>query len=262
MELRGGMIFYDENRLTDIKSLDGSRPWRRVGTQGDPHGVVFGWSPQTSTQMMVQEEGMFGQDLQDLSGVAAYHLGGHEPGVPTATGMMAITSEGNVKQDVMAKNIAATVVIPVLKFFTAAALKFMSPQEIATTIGVMTPVNLRALVAHDYDIAVEAGASAGTKEARIRAINQAMQPLGMLANVAPQAAIPAIMELTVDLLQLLGQGDTGRYMQAVLMGMGQGGSPAGAQMAAGPNQENEAAMAQQGRTRSVEETRRLPVGRG
>jgi len=248
--------YYDENRLTNLKAMDAARYGGRVPTNGPPRDVIYDTAPQTSTDNMVQEEAMLDKEFQDVSGVTGMHLGTPEPGITrTATGATLATSRGDVKIDTIIQNIALTGVIPVLEFFAACALEYVSPEEVQAIIQSEEPppASFKDLIRNKYAIGVEAGPSATSRNAQIQQVQAAIAAQAQAAQAAPGPAIATLTVLNARLLRLLGHDDLAQYWQMVEQG--QGMAPGGQQQGM-PNTENNAAMAQQGRMPTPQEVRR------
>lgn len=254
-------ILYDRTRQVDIKAWLKARYGGFVGVNGPPASAVFDFAPRTTTANMAAEEQVVDADMRDLTGVTHYHMGSTVQGMQkTATGMSIVTEEGNVKMDVLLANIAQSAIIPLLRFYVACIIRWVPPEEVQQIIGsLMLPPPFRDLRLKDYLISVESGISATSKAARIQNIQYALQSLAQIANVAPELAIPAMLELIVELLPLLGVAQTARFLEAAVSGRAAGGEPAGAGMSALPNYGNEMQRAIQGRTPTVAE-QAAPVG--
>jgi len=252
-------IFYDETRGINLKALLSSRYGGAVGTAGPPGDVVNWFVPRTTTGNMAQEEALMDQEIQDITGVTSLHFGTPAPAqTRTATAAQLVTTEGNVKLDTLLKNMVDTGIIPMVEFFAAAALKYMTPKEIQQIIQSPTPPpHLREVIKRDYNVQVESGVSATSKAAELRNLNTAIMANAQAANFAPNEALAALRLLLAKQLRLLGFGDVAGFYDMVGQGMGQGQAPAGYGQRALPSAEAMQAGAMQGGLQLPEQTRRV-----
>lgn len=256
-------VFVDRNRGIDMESLEAARYGGAVPCDGDPHSAVYDFAPQTSTQIMAQEEAIVESDARHLSGVMESHMGETPSGADTATGISIITQEGNVKLDNILQNIADSQVVPLLRFIVECVKEWMPPDKIADIIGSKNPPPpLKDVLRHDYRVEVESGVSATSKAVRLRNMQAGFQTLGQIANAMPQPALAAMMAILPEWFRLQQLPQVipifEQYAEQLQGAMG----PAGAQQPAMSNMQNDQAMAMQGRSPMPEEQRMLPMGRG
>ena len=251
-------VFYDENRLTNLKALDAARYGGRVPTNGPPGQVVEAWHPQTSTGNMVQEEAMLDREFQQVSGVSATDLNAPSPSdMRTATGATIAANRGGVSKETIIQNINLSSMIPSLEFFAAATIVYVSPEEIQSIIqSFEPPPALKDVLKAQYHIELEAGMTAASKDAELQKVMAAINANAQAANAAPEAAIPTLIMLEERMMHLLGLTDLSGYWKMIAEGKGQEEEPAGQGMTAMPNQQNQDAVAAQGRTVTPNETRR------
>ena len=257
----GSKVAFDETRMLDKKALKGSRYGGMVGTQGDPNKVLKWFVPQTSTAHMMEAERVLDDLMRQITGVNEIKQG-VSPGMAggTATGMSLLAEEGAVVQDIIIESVKHTGVIPVSRFFAAAALRYMSPAEMTAVLGYEDPLpDLRPILEGEYHVDVEAGASATSKAAEQRGLMNALQALGQVVNADPDTISPAMIMTVARLLRLIGEPDIAGYLAKATQGRMGSQGPAAQQVGGMPNMANQTAMDQQGRAPQPEETA-APVG--
>jgi len=257
---QSGKLFVDTTRVQDLDALQKARHGGIVPVSGPPKGSVEWFEPHTSTQGIVQEEAMLERNIMHITGVTNVDMGSREQGVDTATGMTLLTQQGNVIQQTMISLVAMTGVVPPLKFFAECAKRYLTPEELQEIVGSLTlPPALSEVLGHDYDIEVEAGLTAASRDAQIRNIQYTIQALGQLMNAAPQMAGPAMLVLMPELMRLLRQPEAAAKFLSLAPQEG-AQSPAGQQVPGMTGYGNEMAMAQEGRGPTQAEQRALPAG--
>ena len=201
-------VAVDKDRCGNLDNWRDAKYCGVIPVDGNPNNVVADFAPKTSTQGIVQEEMMLDRELQDLTGITDYHMGSSGPGMQkTATGVSILTEEGNAKQDTMLANMAASGIVPVMRWMAAACIRYVKPKEVQEILGSRTtPPPLRAVLEEDYAIELEAGPSAASKAVRARELEYAAQTYGQIVNAAPEVAIPALMAITQERMRLLGLG--------------------------------------------------------
>lgn len=250
MEMTGKML-YDRTKQIDLKALMKARYGGLVGVNGIPDNAVEWMTPRTSTGKMGAEEQVVDSDMRGVSGVTHYHEASTAEGMQkTATGVQAVMSEGDVKMGVLVENTAETLIKPVLRFVTAACLRYVKPREVQKIIGSRTPPPpLSRLGIDDVQIEMASGPHATAKATRIKNLQYALQAYGQLANAAPQVALPQMMRLTEALMPLLGVPGSAAYKP----NMGGEKTPAAANQGGMPNYGGQMALAMQGRQQTPEE---------
>lgn len=257
----GSKVVIDENRLLDVKSVKDARYGGIIRVQGDPNTALKWFVPQTSTAHMMEAERVLDDLMRQVTGVNEIKQG-MSPGMAggTATGMSLLAEEGAVVQDVIIESVKHTGVIPVSRFFAAAALRYMSPAEMTAVLGYEeTLPDLRPILQDEYHVDVEAGASATSKAAEQRGLMNALQALGQVVNADPDTISPAMIKIVARLLKQIGVSDIAGYLEKATQGRTGSQGPAAQQVGGMPNTANQTAMDQQGRTPTPEETP-APVG--
>ncbi len=260
MEL-GSKVVFDETRLLDKKALKDSRYGGMVGVQGKPGDIVDYFVPRTSTAHMMEAEQVLDDLMRQVTGVNEIKQG-MSPGMAggTATGMSLLAEEGAVVQDIIIESVKHSAVIPVGRFFAAAALRYMTPVEMTAILGYEEPLpDIRPILQDEYLVDVEAGASATSKAAEQRGLMNALQALGQVVNADPDTISPAMIMTVARLLRLIGEPDIAGYLAKATQGRMGGQGPAAQQVGGMPNTANQTAMDQQGRSPLPEETP-APVG--
>jgi hypothetical protein len=257
----GSKVVIDETRLLDVKSVKDARYGGIIRVQGDPNTALKWFVPQTSTAHMMEAERVLDDLMRQVTGVTEVKQG-MSPGMAggTATGMSLLAEEGAVVQDIIIENVKHSAVIPVSRFFAAAALRYVEPAEMSAILGYEEPLpDIRPILQDEYHVDVEAGASATSKTAEQRGLMNALQALGQVVNADPDTISPAMIMIVARLLKLSGVSDVAGYLAKATQGRMGGQGPAAQQVGGMPNTANQTAMDQQGRSPLPEETP-APVG--
>lgn len=183
-----------------------------IPVQGDPSTKVF-VPPSLPLSSVTMEVIHYAQtELEEQSGSTKYNKGLDSSSLnSTATGITAILGQSEKRNKMMARSIAEKFFIPIYKFIILLNQKYLEDEQMVR----LTNENVRIRredIEIDYDLVINVGQGAGTREAQIQylmlVLNQIYPQLTPLGIVTPKSWY----NLVCKLLENLGLRDVTQYL--------------------------------------------------
>lgn len=225
-------VFVDERKIDMDALMAGDEV---IPTQGDPNAAVLTPAslPLSSVSMEVIQYAQ--NELENQSGSTRYNQGLDSNSLNrTATGITAIMGASEKRNRLVARSIAERFVIPVFKFLVLLNQLYAEDEQIIRLTNVNVPIRKEDLDI-DYDLIINVGQGAGTREAQIQYLMMVLQQVYPI--LAQQGIVNAKSwyNLVCKLLEALGLRDVSQYLM----------DPESPQAQQAAQQAQEAAAAQQ-----------------
>ena len=204
-----GQKFVDETAVDMDAVLDGDE---YVGVRGNPTAAVM-FPPSIPTDPNAMTLVQYAQnELESQSGSTRYNQGLDSNSLNmTATGISAIMGAADKKIKLIARLLAETAWIPIVKFLILLCQKFIDEGQIVRLLNRDVALRREDLNL-DYDLVVNVGQGAGTKEAEIQYL---MVLINQLYPVLQQVGIvnaSSWYKITKELLERMGIRSTANFL--------------------------------------------------
>ncbi len=183
-----------------------------IPTMGTPESAVF-VPPSLPLSSISMELVNYAQtEIEAQSGSTRYNQGLDSNSLnKTATGVTAILGASEKRNKMIARSIAEKFFIPIYKFLILLNQKYLEEEQIIRLTNETVRIR-RDELDIDYDLIVNVGQGAGTKEAQIQYLMVALNQIyPVLANQGIVNA-KSWYNLVVKLLEALGLRDVGQYL--------------------------------------------------
>lgn len=202
-------VFVDERKIDMDALMAGDEV---IPTQGDPNAAVLTPAslPLSSVSMDVVQYAQ--NELENQSGSTRYNQGLDSNSLnSTATGITAIMGASEKRNKLIARSVAERFVIPLFKFLVLLNQLYAEDEQIIRLTNVNVPIRKEELDI-DYDLIINVGQGAGTREAQIQYLMLVLQQVYPI--LAQQGIVNAKSwyNLVCKLLETLGLRDVSQYL--------------------------------------------------
>ena len=201
--------FIDQSKV-DMDAIMNNEEY--IPVTGSPRESVYDGSqlPISTLAMNILEYSQ--NEIESQTGSTRYNQGLDSNSLnKTATGITAIMGSAEKRMKHMARMFAETFVIPVMKFIVLLNQKYMDGQQVFRLTDENVVIDKSELDI-DYDLIINVGTGAGTREAQIQylmiLINQIYPQLQQAGIVTPQSWY----EIVKDLLEKMGIRNVSNYL--------------------------------------------------
>lgn len=183
-----------------------------IPTQGNPAELVF-VPPSLPLSSVTMELIQYAQnEIEAQSGSTRYNQGLDSNSLnKTATGVTAIMGAAEKRNKLIARAIAERFFIPIFKFMILLNQKFMEDEQLVRLTNKNVSIRKEDLDI-DYDLVVNVGQGAGTREAQIQYLMYVLQSLYPQLVSQGIANSKSFYNLACKLLEALGLRDTTPYL--------------------------------------------------
>jgi hypothetical protein len=204
-----GQKFLDMEKVDMDALMDGDE---YVSTVGDPSAAVM-FPPNIPTDPNAMQLIQYAQnELESQSGSTRYNQGLDSNSLNmTATGISAIMGAADKKIKLIARMLAETTWKPIVKFLVLLCQKFLDDGQIVRLIN-HNIVLRRDQLNIDYDLIVNVGQGAGTKESEIQYLMILIQQLYPTLQQVGIVNASSWYKVTKELLERMGIRSTAKFL--------------------------------------------------
>lgn len=204
-----GQKFLDMEKVDMDALMDGDE---YVSTEGDPSAAVM-FPPNIPTDPNAMQLIQYAQnELESQSGSTRYNQGLDSNSLNmTATGISAIMGAADKKIKLIARMLAETTWKPIVKFLILLCQKFLDDGQIVRLLN-QNIVLRRDQLNIDYDLIVNVGQGAGTKESEIQYLMILIQQLYPTLQQVGIVNASSWYKVTKELLERMGIRSTAKFL--------------------------------------------------
>ena len=183
-----------------------------VPTEGDPSAAIL-FPPSVPTDPNAMTLIQYAQnELESQSGSTRYNQGLDSNSLNmTATGISAIMGAADKKIKMIARFLAETTWIPIVKFLILLCQKFIDDGQVIRLLNQNVAIR-RDQLNLDYDLVVNVGQGAGTKEAEIQYLMVLIQQLYPTLQQVGIVNAASWYKVTKELLERMGIRSTAKFL--------------------------------------------------
>lgn len=204
-----GQKFVNEQAVDMDAMMDGEE---FVPTEGDPSDAIL-FPPSVPTDPNAMTLIQYAQnELESQSGSTRYNQGLDSNSLNmTATGISAIMGAADKKIKLIARFLAETTWIPIVKFLILLCQKFLDDGQVIRLLNQDIAIR-RDQLNLDYDLVVNVGQGAGTKEAEIQYLMVLIQQLYPTLQQVGIVNAASWYKVTKELLERMGIRSTAKFL--------------------------------------------------
>jgi hypothetical protein len=151
-------------------------------------------------------------EIEEQTGSNRYNHGGNSPTLnKTATGVTALLGQSSKRMNLLAKQIAENFIVPVIRFLILLNQKYLDDEQMVRLTNENVTIKREELDI-DYDLIINIGQGAGTREAQIQCI------MLLINQIYPQLAQMGVVDenswynVTKELLEKMGIRNITNYL--------------------------------------------------
>lgn len=202
-------VFANE-RMVDMDALMNGD--EIIPVQGDPSASLFvpPSLPLSSVSMTVVQYAQ--TELEAQSGSTRYNQGLDSNALnKTATGIVSILGQAEKKNKMIARSMAERFFVPIFRFLILLNQKYLEDEQMVRLANADVPIRREELDI-DYDLVINVGQGAGTREAQIQYLTMVLNQVYPSLVTAGIANAKSLYNIVCKLLEALGLRDVGQYL--------------------------------------------------
>ena len=201
--------FVDE-RKTDMDALIAGE--ENIPVEGDAREAVF-IPPSLPLSGATMELVQYAQvEIEEQTGSNRYNHGGDSPSLnKTATGVTALIGQSSKRMNLLTRQLAENFVVPIIRFLVLLNQKYLDDEQMIRLTNENVTIRREELDI-DYDLIINIGQGAGTREAQIQCI------MLLINQIYPQLAQMGVVDenswynVTKELLEKMGIRNITNYL--------------------------------------------------